>query len=132
MCANLVYNLNGNKAPNAVGKDIGFITVMYSTNLEVLAPMPQTTDAATDKKQNEAAAACKAQDSESRLPSKDELASMFYNAKLISISQDLANYWSVTVVSSGASGKAWYLGFNGGYRKVEAKTNTYNVRCLKK
>ena len=43
MCANLVYDLNGEKAPNAVGKDIGFITVMYSSSPVVVAPMPLST-----------------------------------------------------------------------------------------
>ena len=130
MCANLVYDLNGQKAPNAVGKDIGFITVMYSTNPNVLAPMPLPTNAGTGKKQTEALALCKAQDSESRLPSKDQLTSMFYNMKLIDIAS--AKFWSGSVLSSGASGEAWAQSFDGGGRLVYAKTNTNDVRCVKK
>ena len=130
MCANFVYDLNGNKAPNTVGKDIGFITVMYSTNPEVFAPMPQTTNAATGKKQNEALAACKAQDSESRLPNIDELTSMFYNMKLLGITSGF--FWSGSVITSGVSGNAWNQSFtNGGITPI-VKSTTLDVRCIKK
>ena len=30
MCVNFIYDLNGKKAPNQVGKDIGFITAFYN------------------------------------------------------------------------------------------------------
>ena len=130
MCANFVYDLNGNKAPNAVGKDIGFITVMYSNYPSVLAPMPLTTDAGTGKKQTEALALCKAQDSESRLPNKDELTSMFYNMKLIGITS--GGFWSGSVVKPGASGTAWSQLFGSGDRYVISKAGTNDVRCIKK
>ena len=39
MCANFLYDLNGNKGPNTVGKDIGFITVLYATDSVVVAPV---------------------------------------------------------------------------------------------
>lgn len=35
-----VYDLNGSKGPNTVGKDIGFITALYPTDSVVVAPMP--------------------------------------------------------------------------------------------
>ena len=130
MCANLVYDLNGEKAPNAVGKDIGFISVMYSTNPVVVAPMPQTTNAGTGKKHAEALPACRAQDTESRLPSKDELTSMFYNMKLLGITT--GGFWSNSVVTSGASGTAWAQNFGYGNRAPGAKTGTNDVRCIKK
>ena len=130
MCANFVYDLNGQKAPNTVGKDIGFISVLYPTNPNVVAPMPLTTNAGTGKKQTEALALCKAQDSESRLPSKDELTSMFYNMKLIDIASGV--FWSGTATSSGASGTVCSQSFNSGIRGVYAKTNTNDVRCVKK
>ena len=129
MCANLVYDLNGEKAPNTVGKDIGFITVMYSTNPVVVSPMPLSTNAG-DKKQTEALAACKAQDSESRLPSKDEVAAMFYNMKLIGVAS--GDLWSGSVVTSGASGTAWDQSFNDGRHGRMAKTTAEGVRCVKK
>ena len=42
MCANFIYDLNGNKGPNTVGKDIGFITAIYSSDPVVVAPVPLT------------------------------------------------------------------------------------------
>ena len=43
MCANFVYDLNGNKGPNTFGKDIGYITAFYSDQSTVVAPMFVTT-----------------------------------------------------------------------------------------
>ena len=40
MCANFVYDLNGTDGPNTMGKDMGFITVLYSTDSKVIAPVP--------------------------------------------------------------------------------------------
>ena len=39
LCANFVYDLNGNKGPNTMGKDIGFISVLYSVDSKVVAAM---------------------------------------------------------------------------------------------
>ena len=40
MCVNFVYDLNGNKGPNTVGKDVGFITAFYPYDVKVVAPIP--------------------------------------------------------------------------------------------
>jgi len=40
VCVNFVYDLNGSKGPNTVGKDIGVITVFNSSDSTVVAPMP--------------------------------------------------------------------------------------------
>ena len=130
MCANFVYDLNGEKAPNAVGKDIGFITVMYSSNPVVVAPMPQTTVAATNKKQTEALAACKAQDSESRLPNKDELTSMSYNNKLTGITSGV--FWTNSVITQGATGLVWDASIGSVVRSPENKSYPHDVFCIKK
>lgn len=84
MCANFVYDLNGKKGPNKVGKDIGFITALYPTDSEVVAPMPLEQDIASVK-QTDAAAMCRKQDDNSRLPNIDELSTLFYNKQLIGI-----------------------------------------------
>ena len=39
VCANFVYDLNGRKAPNTIGKDMGFITVFKPWDSEVAAPL---------------------------------------------------------------------------------------------
>ena len=40
VCANFIYDLNGNKGPNTVGKDIGIMSVLYPSDSVVVAPMP--------------------------------------------------------------------------------------------
>lgn len=44
VCANFIYNLNGNKGPNSVGKDIGIMTVLYPSDPAVVAPVPAIRD----------------------------------------------------------------------------------------
>ena len=132
MCANFVYDLNGNKGPNAVGKDIGFITALYPTDSNVVAPYPLATNAAsgTTIAQTAASAACSAQDPESRLPNRDELSAMFYNKELLGISP--GRFWSGSVISSGESGMAWYQSFRSGGRRPYTRSYTNYVRCVKR
>ncbi len=132
MCANFIYDLNGNKGPNAVGKDIGFITALYSTGSNVVAPFPLATNAASGATMAQTAAsiACTAQDSESRLPNKDELSAMFYNKILLGIAS--YNYWSSSVVSPGESGTAWHQGFHTGSRGPASRSWLEFVRCVKR
>ena len=129
MCANFVYDLNGNSGPNTVGKDIGFITALYPTDPVIVAPLPLATNAGSFK-QTEAGQKCVAQDSESRLPNRDELAAMFYNMKLIGIPS--GNFWSGSVISSGESGTAWNQNFNTGNRNPNTRSNGNNVRCVRR
>lgn len=43
ICVNMIYDLNGSsESPNKVGYDIGFITVIGSTNPSVVAPVPDS------------------------------------------------------------------------------------------
>ncbi len=130
MCANFIYDLNGNKGPNMVGKDIGFITALYATNVNVVAPCPLVTNASNALAQTAASAACTAQDPESRLPNRDELTSMFYNKELVGIAS--AAYWSGSVISSGNSGTAWRQVFTTGHRFQHPRTYDGNVRCVKR
>ena len=93
ICANFIYDLNGNKGPNTVGKDIGFMTAMYPFDVQLYAPYPAVKPlsskyAAMPASGTSASKACTEYDSEYRIPRADELASMFVNSKLI----DAANY----------------------------------------
>ena len=93
ICANFIYDLNGNKGPNTVGKDVGFMTAMYPFDVQMYAPYPATKPLTVT---SDYAAACSNYDSEYRLPKADELASMFVNKKLI----DAAAYQSTQYISS--------------------------------
>ncbi len=93
ICANFIYDLNGNKGPNTVGKDIGFMTVMYPFDAQLYAPYPANRPLSTTYSGKTATKACTTFDNEYRLPRGDELASMFVNKKLINAaSYDVDGY----------------------------------------
>ena len=127
MCANFIYDLNGKKGPNTVGKDIGFITVLYPSDPIVVAPMPTNNDAPNKLIHIQAVAYCKQEDSESRLPNIDEASAMFYNKPLLGFKNE--NYWTSTVYSST---KAWYQSFSAGDRYHIDKSTPEYVRCVKR
>ena len=130
MCANFIYDLNGTKGPNTVGKDIGFITALYPSDPIVVAPMPLTQDI-SGKAQSLAGKACTEMDSESRVPNRDELSAMFYNRDLIGILPEY--YWSSSIIFINNTKKAWFLLLSNGTRNVGNLTGAnYVVRCIKR
>ena len=126
MCANFIYDLNGNKGPNTVGKDIGFMSILYPTDSVVAAPLTVNNDSAAGSYQA-AIGACNKMDTESRLPNKDELSAIFFNKNLMGIKN--MYYWSGTVESSTY---AWSQNMGGGNRKITDKTLSARVRCIKR
>ncbi len=97
MCANFIYDLNGSKGPNTVGKDIGFITAMYATDSKVVSPMPSASKNANNNGRTSwtgAMKACKNENPYSRVPNIDELTAMFYNRELINVNPLEEAYWS--------------------------------------
>ena len=130
MCANFIYDLNGNKGPNTVGKDIGFITALYPSDPVIVAPMPLNKNVSGNKSPTEASKACTAMDAESRLPNRDELSAMFYNRDLIG--SPSGYFCSGSVSSSGESGTAWYQSFETGNRFTKTRSYKASVRCVKR
>lgn len=129
MCANFVYDLNGNKGPNTVGKDIGFMSVLYPTDSVVVAPVPMATNAAPGyTSQPDAVKLCREQGDDTRLPNKEELMSMFYNKNLLNL--DLSGYWSGSLSTN--PDYAWSLNFIEGYIADGPKMNGSNVRCVRR
>ncbi len=131
MCANFIYDLNGNKGPNAVGKDIGFMSVLYSSDPVFVAPMPLATttkgeDGSPDITLALAQKACTTQDSESRLPNIEELSSMFYNKELIGSG---GARWSSSLYSSE---RAWMLSTNDGEASLRMRSHLTFVHCIKR
>ena len=130
MCVNLVFDVNGEKAPNQMGKDIGIVTVFGSSDPIVGAPVPvepefQTTGAQVSD-------VCKNNDSASRPPEKYELASMFVNKTLLNMHQ--SDYWTnVPYFSNGKLQTHYRMRIYGGELFAEGN-DTYNfyVRCVKK
>ena len=131
MCVNFIYDLNGNKGPNTVGKDIGIMTVFNATDSNVVAPMPASARNAGNNTYYtwyNAAKACTSADSETRIPNIDELCAMLINKDIVSLT-DCAYCWSGSVYSSE---KAWGVHSDTGDRYSADKTNTRNVRCIKR
>lgn len=128
LCANFIYDLNGKKGPNTMGKDIGFITALYPTDPVIVAPLPLTTNAerATQKA---AGQKCVKQDTDSRLPNKEELSAIFYNKKLTGMD---SAYWSSSIVSTGSSGRGWVILFYHGHLNPYLSSDNVNVRCIKR
>ncbi len=129
LCANFVYDLNGTKGPNAVGKDVGWITALYSSDTSVVAPLPLAANAVgSSVVYTEAINLCRASDIESRLPNFEEASSMFYNKNLMGIT--MGDYWSS---SKSSKGMPCYQAFGTGGRSVSpADSYSANVRCVKR
>ena len=132
MCVNFIYDLNGNKGPNTVGKDIGFITVFNSMDSVVVAPMPSSSQnaggATATHTWNNAAKACTNDDPETRIPNIDELSAMLINKDIVNLTAS-ARFWSGSVWSSD---RAWNVNAGGGARGSDGKTSSYSVRCVRR
>ena len=132
ICANFVYDLNGNKGPNTVGKDIGFITVYDASDSVVVAPVPLMSDAGTYRG-DEAAKVCRAQDSESRLPNLQETMALFVNRDLIgNLSTSSGVYWTSKLSIDAGNPVVTYGSMKSGHTSVAYRTGSAYVRCIKR
>jgi len=142
VCANFVYDLNGNKGPNTVGKDIGFITAMYPSDVKVVAPFPAVSPLSgtyavkpSGDGDISASKACSNFDAEYRLPNVDELASMVVNANLIlgsgSNTIKTGYYWSSSPVPNLKTQNNQWSSWGGGLDNYNP-ANTFKVWCIKR
>ena len=145
VCINMIYDLNGTKSPNEVGKDIGFITVFSSTDPVVAAPVPVSpilplADATRNmysKDGDDAISFCKNQSSESRLPDMYEGYSMFVNANLLGVSVgNLGDFWTGTPAKGvGTSASSITICPHAGQYYTRNNSNPggeIHVRCIEK
>ncbi len=136
VCANMIYDLNGLKGPNEVGKDVGVITVFFRTNSVVVAPNPLPSNASTStapsysENGKDAATICAQQGDDVRLPDIDELGSMSINYNVLGMQSGY--YWSGSVISSGKDGLAWRQGMSVGSRNRIKRTESNYIRCVKR
>ncbi len=126
ICANLIYDLNGSNGPNTIGKDMGFITVLYSNDPVVVMPMPNLYDAG-EAAQADASKLCTHQDSEYRLPNKEEITALFANKRLLNLTT--GRYWSSSVISNT---EAYIIGVEAGDRTHGYRPTPRLVRCVKR
>ena len=128
MCANFVYDLNGSKGPNTVGKDVGFITALYPSDSVVVAPLPYHYKASWGSTQVETGAYCRNQTEESRLPNKEELSAMFYNRNIIG-NVVSTHHWSGSVIDNQYG---WALGFYHGQLNKSLRSSTFWAWCIRR
>ena len=127
VCVNAIYDMNGLRKPNTVGKDIGFVTILYPDESSI-AVAPDVVKQNTGGDFDSIGASCTAQNKEYTPPNRDELGAMFYNNNLLGINWN-AYYWSVTPASAELG---WCVAFANGYRNRYAKSSGFYVRCVRR
>lgn len=130
MCANFIYDLNGKKGPNMVGKDIGVITALYPKNTVVVSPLPYAISTESVSFEN-AYDKCQEIADGSVVPSLEDGMSMYYNQKLFSLSPNQSiNYWTST---NRSLNNPWRINTNTGYRYAVGNfNNSLQVWCTKR
>ena len=128
VCINAIYDVNGLALPNQVGKDIGFVTVLYPDIQSVtVAPDVAKSNAASSNFNNAAQACINYSKEYNSVPNRDELLAMYYNGNLLGITSGY--YWSA---SSAGDGLGWRQSFNNGYRYRLGVSNVDYVRCVRR
>ena len=133
MCANFVYDLNGKKGPNTIGKDVGFMSLFYSADSILVAPMPLNKNSGTASNYNSAREMC--QNIEARLPNKEELMSIALNEYLLDEAWfDSYTYLSSSLETNLAGEKMYWTFWAGGNYEMGASylTSGGSVRCVKR
>ncbi len=128
MCVNFLYDLNGNKGPNTIGKDMGIITTFNSNDPIVVAPMPSSSTNAGESAWVGAASLCTTQNTESRIPNIDELSAMLINKGLINLTAS-EFFWSGSAFSAD---RALHVSPHHGHRGSGRKSEAGYVRCVKR
>lgn len=102
VCINAIYDMNGKRGPNEVGKDIGWVTVIGNDETAVaVAPTLELTDASNTYQQwSNANKLCSSNNT--TLPSWQELESAIFNLFLTNLN---GAYWS----SSRSNGGYWFF-----------------------
>jgi len=123
MCANFIYDLNGKKGPNMVGKDMGFITAFYPTDSKVVMPIPLNKDSAQHQTYANALKVCRNAGSDLRLPNQEELASIAVNELFLG---NLKNGGTYATINNYKILTGWLI------RTKDNYGGGISVRCIKR
>lgn len=135
VCANFVYDLNGIKGPNTVGKDIGAITVFYPTDSHVVAPMPATKESLIPHGSWMYSTCKKNHGKEYRPPNKEEAASMFTNRKLFGMAESAnTTTWATTTryYSPTLGMRYWAVAVRWGWYEFQPESAPMMLRCIQR
>lgn len=134
VCMNAIYDMNGLKAPNEVGKDIGWVTVLGNNELAVAtAPLFEISgkDITSGEKFNWSNANNVCSGKGLTLPTWYELESAAYNKSLTNFTTE--SYWSGTAIDVGY---AFLIRISDGARGWNVssllKSSQRFVRCVKR
>lgn len=131
VCVNFIYDLNGSKGPNTIGKDIGTMSVLYSSDSQVVMPMYPKKISGT-KNHEEASKACNQLDSgEYRLPNVEELFAIYTNRLIYGDSTWAEGEypWASTRIDAS---KAYRVGYNHGVKYPTSRNASSNILCVKR
>ena len=130
VCANFIFDLNGTKGPNTVGKDIGFMSVFYPTDSIVVMPEPNM-QLQSGKNYEEGRQFCRAQDN-SRLPNLEELMSMFINNRKLIGYEATKNVWSSKIYEKKTNMIYYVWFYNGAINTLEKEATNNLTICVKR
>jgi len=111
VCVNMIYDLNGRKAPNAYGEDIGVITVFYPTDPTVVMPVLHHEEAFNTGTYEDMLNM--ATEKDLAAPTIEELISILINKNMTKITKDIdetKTFWSSSYSSTGTE-SVWIAGF---------------------
>jgi len=135
MCANFIFDLNGKRGPNKVGKDIGFITAFYPTDSEVVMPTPMNKDSKHENgsyttSYSNALRTCRLEGADVRLPNNEELASMTINQKFSGMLKTSGSASAFYVSATHTS--EWKISMSSIALSNLSYSNAIRVRCIKR
>ena len=131
VCVNFIYDLNGSKGPNTIGKDIGTMSVLYSSDSKVVMPMYPRKVSGTKNHDNASKACNELESGEYRLPNVEELFAIYTNRLIYgdSIWASGEYPWSSTRIDAST---AYMVGYNHGVKYPVSRTTSRNVLCVKR
>ncbi|MCM1009469.1 MAG: type II secretion system GspH family protein [Fusobacterium sp.] len=133
-CVHMIYDLNGLKGPNQVGKDIGIMSVFYPTDPIVVAPQPIYPKAAWHAVGDKGLRVCTLENKEYRLPNLEELMTVFSNSKLTGVRMDGTAYLSNSVAVTSDGMKVYILTNDTGHYALNSLADLSRIVyiCIKR
>ncbi len=132
ICANLVYDLNGNKGPNTVGKDIGFMTFISSVDSVVAAPVPYVRRFDGIKVEYASSTCTNSAGGEYRIPTMEEAAALFVNKNLIREDWPNGHLWTSTKVTKSGYLTNYVMVMGHGEYRIPVPNAGWSLLCVKR
>jgi len=131
LCMVGLYDLNGNKGPNTIGKDMGILAALYPVDSVVVLPLPtfisyERSDLESSRRYCHNISG----ENENRLPNREEAAVMaIMREYYVNFSASSGNFW--TSIATGPS-KGWRQGFGGDIADQPKTLEASHAWCVKR